>query len=158
MKPGVIIGFTFLILVVLLMGKCSYSVYTEFKEFPEYAKKEVLHVKYKDLLKSIDETLEKSDSFLSFAANLEKIEKPDDLIYFALKKNETKKGFEKNDIVDIVKKFEGGGSFNKTLINGAGYGTVEKQNILIIEYSINKYDVEDCIMYFKDAHPRPDLE
>lgn len=160
MKAGTIIAFTFLALILLLIGKCSVGVYQGFKEFPEYAKKEVLHVKYKDLLKSIDKTVEKSDSFLSFAANLEKIEKPDDLVYFALNKNATKNGVTSPDLVEIVNKLKkpNATSTNKVLINGTGYGQFNGENIVIIEYAINKHDVKNCVLYFKDSHPRPDAE
>ena len=157
MKAGTIIGFTFLALLVLLMGKCSVGMYQGFKDFPEYAKKEVLHVKYKDLLKSIDKAVETSDSYFSFVANVEKIEKPNDLIYFALNKNETKKGMTTTDLVEIVNKLKKSNSTStsKVLINGTGYRQFNGQNTVIIEYAINKHDVKDCVMYFKDSNPRP---
>jgi hypothetical protein len=131
--------------MVLLVGKCSHGVYTSvsegFENFPGYAKKEVMYKKYNNLLSSIDEAVKQSDSYLSLAAKLEKIKKPDELIYFFLKS--------KNESRALVKKFKGSRS-SKVLINGTGYGQVDGQHIVIIDYPVNQYGVKSCLMYFLD--------
>ncbi len=146
MKP-VHVVFIVLTVMILLVGKCSHSVYKSISEdlenFPEYAKKEVIYKKYSNLLASIDNAAKQSDSYLSFAAKLEKIEKPDEMIYFFLDS--------KNESRALLKKFKGMRT-SRLLINGTGYGQVDGQNIVIIDYPVNQHGVKNCLMYFVDKH------
>jgi len=70
----------------IMAGACAYSVYKSHKNFPEYAKKELLYEKYKNYLNSIDQELASSTSLLDFAAKIEKLEHPEEVIYLCLEK------------------------------------------------------------------------
>ena len=155
MKP-IHILFIILTIMILLVGKCSHSVYTSvskgFENFPEYAKKDVIYQKYNALLSSIDKAVEQSDSYLSLAAKLEKMPKPDDLIYFSIEKKQSK-NFDNAQRIVLVKKIKGT-RISKILINGTGYGQVDGQNILVIDYPVNQYDVKSCLIYFVDKQAK----
>ena len=155
MKP-IYILFIILTVMILLVGKCSHSVYTNvskgFENFPEYAKKDVIYRKYNALLASIDKAVEQSDSYLSLAAKLEKLPKPDDVIYFSIERHQAN-SLDDTERMVLIKKIKAG-NISKILINGTGYGQVDGQNILIIDYPVNQYNVKSCLVYFVDKQAK----
>ena len=142
-----IIGLFACLMVVGLIGFCVYEAY---KGFPEYAKREVVYEQNKKLLKSIDKCVEENDSVLAFAAALEKIEQPPNLLYLGLeiKKNAKNSPFAQGEEVDIIKNYDWRFR-SSTIINGAGYGTMDEKKIIVIEYEIDKFEVDNCVIYLE---------
>lgn len=135
------------VLVVLLIGKCSMSLYDGIKNFPDYAKQEVVYKQYAQLIADLDIAIKSSTSQFSLAANIEKITSTSDIIYVGLEKNEGE---------PLVVKEKVKGSRRTTTMNGSGYGSVGEQAILIIDYPVNRHGIDDCVIYIK--HERPDNE
>lgn len=135
--------------VILVCCGIAYYVYSTYANFPEYAKREVVYKKYEALLDAIDETVKKSNSILDLAANLEKIDMPDELIYLALEKTGKGNLGAEKDLLEILKKFKDG-SVSRMIMNGAGYGRVDGREVIIIEYEIKNFDgIDQCILYLK---------
>ncbi|EDM26800.1 hypothetical protein LNTAR_06129 [Lentisphaera araneosa HTCC2155] len=134
----------------IMAGACAYSVYKSHKNFPEYAKKEFLYEKYKDYLNSIDQELASSTSLLDFAAKIEKLEHPEEVIYLCLEKeSDFDNHSNDNDEIEIIKKFESGSKSTYTS-NGTGYGRINGQNIVIIKHDVSSQKgLETCVIYFK---------
>ena len=140
-----------LLLSFIVMGILGFVIYKSHQNFPEYAKSEVVYKKYDHLIKQIDDNIMKSDTALSLASNLEKMQLPNNLIYLALEKTKDNDDFGHNDknIIEIIKT-QDHSSRSTTIINGSGYGTIGNTKILIIDYEIEKFDdVESCIIYIK---------
>lgn len=112
---------------------------------PEYAKKEMVYKKYEDLLASVDACVEKSDSATALVDELKKIELPAELVYMAVEKEGDS---DKENKIEVVKKYSGSGSHNYKIINGSGCGTAGGKDVLIIQYGIEKLDdVKNCLVY-----------
>jgi len=55
--------------IVFLFAKCSFVMYSGFKNYPDYASEEVLSKKYQKLIADIDTQIENGKSVLSIGAN-----------------------------------------------------------------------------------------
>ena len=142
----------------ILAGACAFGIYKSHKNFPDYAKKEVLYEKHKDYLASIDHELSESSSALDFAARIEKIEAPSELIYLCIEKESDIHDHNKNsDEIEIIKKFESGSKSTFTS-NGSGYGKINGQAIVILRHDISRIKgLENCLIYFNhDAEIKPE--
>ena len=158
MKKALIIGCgIFLLLFLLMFGSCGYLIYKSYKNYPDYAKKDVVYSKYKNLLNEIDANVAKSSTSLDLAANLQKISMPPNLEYMALDKYSSSSDFDNNNVIEIVNKLKNH-SLSTTTINGAGYGSDGKNKFVIIKYPINKFNnIKSCTIYLKhtEEHQQP---
>lgn len=127
-------------LILLSMVKCTHSLYSGFKNFPEYASSEVLSNKYQELISDIDEQIANGNTVLSMGANLETIRYPAGTVYVAM----VKEG-EGDDI--IVKGEIINGSRSSFIKNGFGYGKLAEQDIVIITRPIDRFGLEDVVVY-----------
>ena len=143
MKRPVVI---FVIFLVLSLGALTTAgiiwggqqLYRVYRNFPDYAKREVVYAKYAPLLQDIDEAVEQSRSVNDLEANLRKIDAPENLAYLGL---EDDNNFE-TDLIGST------GSVSTFVINGSGYGQINGRDIVIIHYDVDKFsEVEDCIIY-----------
>ena len=89
-----------ILIILILSGACIYKIYDSHQNFPDYAKKDILHTKYQDYLSQIDSLMKSSSSQLDFAAKLEKLDHPTNLIYLCLIK-ETDFNNRDNDEIEI---------------------------------------------------------
>ncbi|MDD7986693.1 hypothetical protein PQO01_17225 [Lentisphaera marina] len=142
----------------IMAGACAFGIYKSHKNFPEYAKKDVLYTKYKDYLSEIDHELQESSSALDFAARLEKLNHPDEVIYLCIEKErDIHDHSNKSDEIEIIKKFESGSKSTYTS-NGTGYGSINDQDIVIIRHDISSIKgLDKCVIYFNhEADAKPD--
>ena len=153
---GVIAGYIFgivflcmLLLWIMSMGKWM----TMFENFPEHTEREVVYEKYKDLLASIDTCVADSDGVYSLTANLEKIEKPNELLYLALGQESLGSDLfdEEENVIEITRRFQGECTA-RFIKNGSGYGQLNGKPIIIIEYGINFPDAKYCTIYLQDTN------
>lgn len=133
-----IILFLLLGLVLLLFGKCSHSLYSAFKNFPDYASEEVLSKQYRTLISDIDIQIENGQTIFSIGANLEKINYPVNTVYVAI---------ESDDADDVVIIGNVVSSRSKFIIGGFGYGTLDEQDVIIIVRPINKVGLDSVVVY-----------
>jgi hypothetical protein len=149
-KKRNLIGIIGLFAGLIAAGLIGFCVYDAYKGFPEYAKKEVVYEKNKNLLNSIDICVDESGSIFEFASALEMIVQPPNLLYLGLEIKEDAKNspFERGDEVDIIKNYKWT-LMHSTIIGGTGYGTLDKKKIIIIEYKIDKFEVENCLIYLE---------
>ena len=167
---GVISGYVFGIGALCLFALFTQAILTMFTNFPEHAEREVVYEKYKELLASIDTCVADSDSVLSLAAKLEKIEKPKELLLLALAKEEPFSSdlFDEENWIGVTKRVEGECTA-RFMRNGSGYGQLNGKPIIIIEYDINLFvhkeggrvdidppltlsDAKYCIIYLRDTN------
>lgn len=141
MKVFWIIIVVFTLAIVLLISKCSMSLYDEVANFPEYAKKDVVYKQFSGLISGLDIAIESSSSQLSLAASIEKITLNDEIILVRLDKLE-------NEPL-IVKQKNNSENSRTIIMNGSGYGVIDEQDILIIDYPINRHGIENCLIYIK---------
>ena len=139
-----VIPFIILGAIVFLFAKCSFVMYSGFKNYPDYASEEVLSKKYQKLIADIDAQIENGESVLSIGANLETINYPKNTVYVALKGDE--EGDDDETIVIIGNDSYSRSTFTKS---GFGYGTLDQQDIVIIARPINKLGLEEVIVYLK---------
>ena len=91
--------------------------------------------------------MQKSDSASALADELKAIELPDKLVYMAVVKEGDS---DKDNKIELVKKYSGSNSHNYKIINGSGCGTVGGKDILIIKYGVEKLeDVKSCLFYME---------
>jgi hypothetical protein len=145
-----LIGIIGLFAGLVVAGLIGFCVYDAYKGFPEYAKKEEVYEKNKNLLNSIDKCVDESGSIFEFASALEKIAQPPSLLYLGLeiKADAKNSPFERGDEVDIIKNYKWTHR-RSVIVGGTGYGTLDKKNIIIIEYKIDKFEVENCLIYLE---------
>ena len=105
--------------------------------FPDYAKRGVVYAKYETLLKNLDNVIEQSGSVDELEARLNMMTRPSNLVYLGL---EDEDGFDTDIIGD-------GGNTSSFIINGSGYGQRNGEDVVIISYLVNKFGVENCIIY-----------
>ena len=155
---GVISGYVFGIGALCLFALFTQAILTifttAFTNFPEHVEREVVYEKYKGLLASIDTCVADSDSVYSLAANLEKIEKPNELLYLALEQESIGTDSfddDEEDVIEITRRFQGECTA-RFIINGSGYGQLNGKPIIIIEYGINFPDAKHCIIYLRDTN------
>ncbi len=154
---GLITGYIFGIGVLCVFALFTQAILTmfttAFTNFPEHVEREVVYEKYKGLLASIDTCVADSDSVYSLAANLEKIEKPNELLYLALEQESigTDSFDDEEDVIEITRRFQGECTA-RFIINGSGYGQLNGKPIIIIEYDINFPDAKHCIIYLRDTN------
>lgn len=149
MRAVIIIIALIVALLAILVGAIATGVYFIEKDFPDYARKDVVYAAYTDFLGAVDTAVAESDSMLSLAARLEKLERPEELIYLALEKSDADDfGYGDTERLEIVKSFEDG-TFRSTLINGTGHGRVNGRNIVIIEHDIDAFELEHCVIYME---------
>ncbi len=73
-----------LLLVLVTMSYCSYSIYRGFADFPEWAEREVVYSRYADLIASIESEIKNSDSLYDLAAKLEKVPHASDILHMEI--------------------------------------------------------------------------
>jgi len=73
-----------LLLVLVTMSYCSYSIYRGFADFPEWAEKEVVYTRYADLITSIESEIKNANSLYDLAAKLEKLPRVSDILYMEI--------------------------------------------------------------------------
>jgi hypothetical protein len=151
-KKDVLTGCSVAALVLLLfIGAMGILFYVSFKNFPDRASKEVLHEKHSNYLGEIDQLILESDSHLSLAAKLEKIDRPENIVFLGLEMEGSELHNDKN-IINIFNQLESDSSQSRTIINGCGYGSYGHQDVLIIEYPLEKFEqVESLLIYFLDT-------
>ena len=147
---GLITGYIFGIGILCVLALFTQAILAMFTNFPEHAEREVVYEKYKELLVSIDTCVADSDSVLSLAANLEKIEKPTELLYLALEQESIGSDpfDEEENVIEITRRFQGECTA-RFIKNGSGYGQLNGKPIIIIEYGINFPDVKNCTIYLR---------
>ena len=135
-----IIPFIILGAIVFLFAKCSFVMYSGFKDYPDYAEAEVLSKKYQKLISDIDGQIENGETVLSIGASLETINYPKNTVYVALE------GDDDERIVII-----GNDSYSRSTFikSGFGYGTFDQQDIVIITRPINKLGLDEVIVYLQ---------
>jgi len=131
-----------LLLTLGLLVKCTNFFYAEYENFPDYAKKEVVYKQYQGLIQSVDLAIESSDSFLSLAAQIEKVSFPQGMLRVELK--------HEGEEPTIIFKTQNISSRRSVLINGSGYGRLGDTDVIIIDYPIHRYGVESCRIYIED--------
>ncbi len=128
---------------VLLIGGCSFFVYKAVNtDYPDYAKQEVVDVVYGNLISSVKTSIDASHSRFDLLARLEKIKYPENTLYVGIKEQEG------DDEFVILKKFESKSS-STTIVGDYGYGTLNKQEIIILSVSNNKYALKNVVIYLK---------
>lgn len=128
---------------VLLIGGCSFFVYKAVNtDYPDYAKQEVVDVVYGNLISSVKTSIEASHSKFDLLARLEKIKYPENTLYVGIKEQEG------DDEFVILKKFASKSS-STTIVGDYGYGTLNKQEIIILSVSNNKYALKNVVIYLK---------
>ena len=128
---------------VLLIGGCSFFVYKAVNtDCPDYAKQEVVDVVYGNLISSVKTSIDASHSRFDLLARLEKIKYPENTLYVGIKEQEG------DDEFVILKKFESKSS-STTIVGDYGYGTLNKQEIIILSVSNNKYALKNVVIYLK---------
>ncbi len=149
MKKGCIIAVIVVACVMLFFGSIfallGLGIYKGVKNMPAYAKREVVYKQYADFLAAIDQAKEESTSQIDLAARLEKLEMPSEILFMGL---QTENDSVSDVSIEVVKKTSWS-SKSSMIINGAGYGKIDGKEILIIEYSIDKHNIEDCIMFLE---------
>jgi len=150
---GVIAGYIFGIGTLCVFALFTQAILAMFTNFPEHAEREVVYEKYKELLTSIDTCVADSDSVLSLAAKLEKIEKPNELLYLALEQESIgSDSFDDDEeVIEITRRFQGECTA-RFIKNGSGYGQLNGKPIIIIEYGINFPDAKYCTIYLQDTN------
>jgi len=151
---GAIAGYIFGIGALCVFTLFTQTFLTMFTNFPEHAKRKVVYEKYKDLLVSIDTCVADSDSVYSLAANLKKIEKPNELLYFAFEQESWSNDLFDDDaeeMIEITRRFQGECT-DRVVKKGSGYGQLNGKPIIIIEYAINFPDVKYFIIYLQDSN------
>ncbi|MCM8535116.1 MAG: hypothetical protein NE334_04200 [Lentisphaeraceae bacterium] len=147
MKNAIIIIVSICFILFLLVGGCAFSVYKSYKNFPDYAQKEVVYKKYDEFLDSLDTSIKKSSSVLDLAAKIEKLNFPSNILYVGLEKDVE---IGEEDMLDIVKKYKKDGYKSVFTKEGTGYGTISGKDIIVIHYPIDKYkDIENCVIYLE---------
>lgn len=128
---------------VLLIGGCSFYVFNVVvSEYPEYAKQEVLDERYGDLISSVKSSIEQSSSKFDLLARLEKITYPKNTAYVGVQV------VNDGDELVILKEFDSK-SLSTVIVGDYGYGTLNKQKIVILSMANNKHELEDVIIYLK---------
>ncbi len=149
MKKGCIIATIIIACVFVffggILGLIGLGIYRGVKNIPPYANREVVYKDYAEFLAAIDQAKQESTSQLDLAARLEKIEMPPELLFMGL---QTENDSVSDVSIEIVKNIDWS-SKSTMIINGAGYGKLDGNEILIIEYNIDKYKIEDCIIFLR---------
>jgi len=143
-----------LILVVGSISMCDYSVYKLIADIPEEAQVENLNRRYAELIEKLDHAIQSSESVLSLAALLEKIEYPEDTIYVEMAYiGKDSEDSEAKSIV-VIDQIRARGNKFRAIVNGGGYGRTGNENYLILQHPLKKYEFEHIELRFKrDALP-----
>lgn len=129
---------------VLLIGGCTLYIYNAAtSEYPDYAKQEAVDAKYGNLISSVKKSIKNSTSKFDLLATLEKISYPENTLYVGIKAESD----DDNDFV-ILKSFESGSS-STVIVGEYGYGTLNKQKIIILSVSNRNYGLEDVVIYLE---------
>lgn len=128
MKKGcLIVG----LIALLGVGSCVYSIVTAVSNFPEYAQREVVYEKHKDVLTQINDLIRATNSVAEAKKQVADAEWPDKVVFIRLKEQEA--GM--NDGFEAFKRYAWSSNSFVTM-NGSGYGklgtaTGEKQIVII---------------------------
>lgn len=130
--------------VVLGIGYIGYGFYEGAKNYPDYAQAGVVNASYRPLINDIDAVVQVAESKLDLAARLEKLDYPAQTRYVALQLTE-------GEPIELLNRGEKGGTTKVFISNGYGYGNINDQDFIIIDYEINQYGVDTCRLYL--LHP-----
>jgi len=127
------------LLILLLMGKCSYLVYQMVDKFPDEASQEYLISRYKNFMHDIDQSIETSNSLSDLIRSLESIPRPEDLMLFSidLSLDEVSAGDIDMTALEIVDKHVNPSVKSVWNDFGYGYSDVDDIDVLIWHYPVN---------------------
>lgn len=114
-----------LLLLLVTMSYCSYSIYRGFADFPVWAEKEVVYERYGDLIASVEAEIQASESLYDLAAKLEKLPRASDILYMEIehvpgKNEEDDDPFEEEEELVVID--DDATSQSHFITHGVGYG------------------------------------
>ncbi len=115
-----------LLLLLVTMSYCSYSIYRGFADFPEWAEKDVVYTNHADLIASVESEIKTSESLYDLAAKLEKLPRSDEILYLEIehvpgKNEEDDEPFEEEEELVVID--DGASSQSYFLNDAVGYGS-----------------------------------
>ena len=114
------------LLAAVVIGSCSYFVYSSISNMPEWAKRDAAYSRYAPVVQQVEAGIAQADSMLQAASILEKSSFQPELVLVTLK-NES--GGDDKSKIDAFRR--GGNNWTVStylVFNGAGYGTLKNEH------------------------------
>jgi len=139
-----------LLLVLVTMSYCSYSIYRGFADFPEWAEKEVVYTRYADLIASIEAEIKKSDSLYDLAAKLEKIPHASDILHMEIehlpgKHEEDDDPFAEEEELVVID--DNASSHSHFLSDSVGYGNRNGLDTVVIMLEVEHLPTVNHVLF-----------
>lgn len=128
-----------LLLLLVTMSYCSYSIYRGFADYPAWAEKEVVYNKHADLIASVEAEIKASESLYDLAAKLEKLPRASEILYMEIehvpgKNEEDDDPFEEEEELVVID--DGATSQSHFISHGVGYGSRNGVETIVIMLTV----------------------
>lgn len=142
---AVLILLATLLTFALIIGGMFWWFWSAIEEFPEDAKPAVVLQTRQPFVDQVDAVIAAGPTKFQVAANLEKADFPNDLLYLALVKD-GEFGTDDDETMEIVRRLEWSGH-SWAVMNGTGHGTLSTINgdreVLVVKQEIANTDIAD---------------
>lgn len=161
MLAAVLILLATLLTFALIIGAMFWWFWSAVEEFPDDAKPAVVLETRQPFVDEIDAVIDAGPTKFQVAANLERTEFPDDLLYLALVRD-GEFGVNDDETMEIIRNVEWSGH-SWTVMNGTGHGTLSTANgdrpVLIIQREVANSTIADYwFALFERPHVSPGVQ